>query len=133
MRLKTFFFSIFLFLLDSQTTFAAVARVENGENGFATLDQLNKVFANILSAVSTAAGFGVLIMFIRGGIAYITAQGDPKAVSTARSTLTWAIIGLVVIISAYLIISLLVGFFEIPGLGKFCIPKAGSNPTDQCK
>jgi hypothetical protein len=124
-RLKIFLFYL-LALLFPQVTNAAIAPVQ--DNGkFADLSQLTNVFANVTSVVATLAGFAVLIMLIRGGVAYITAQGDPKALQTARGTITWAIIGLVVILAAYLIIALIAGFVTIPGLGKFCLPTAGQN------
>lgn len=103
---------------------AALAQIQKvqKENGFAPLSELTVVFANVASVVSTLIGFVVLIMFIRGGIGYMLAQGDPKAVASARGTLTMAIIGLIVVLSAFLIINFIAGFVNIPGLGKFCIP-----------
>jgi hypothetical protein len=109
--------------LVTKPVFAAVDTVDS-PGGFAQLSELTVVFANVAATVSTLAGFAVLIMLIRGGISYITAQGDPKALATARSTITWAIVGFIVILSAYLVISLIVGFVGIPGVGKFCLPTA---------
>lgn len=111
----------------------AVASPITEKDGFAQLSDLVIVFANITSVIATFAGFAVLFMLIRGGIAYITAQGDPKALQGARGTLTWAIIGLIVILSAYLIISLIVGFVQVPGLGRFCLPTAGSDALNYCR
>ncbi len=121
---KAFSFATLLLSFAYPTSVSAASQVKE-TNGFATFDQLTVVFANLASAISTLAGFAVLIMFIRGGIAYMTAQGDPKALTTARSTLTWAIIGLIIILAAFLIISLIVGFVAIPGIGKFCLPTNG--------
>ncbi len=117
-----------IFFLQPTAAHAAVAQV-NQNGGFATLDQLVVVFANLTSAISTLAGFAVLIMLIRGGISYITAQGDPKALTTARSTMTWSLIGLVIILAAFLIISLIVGFVAVPGIGKFCLPGSTGDLT----
>ena len=130
-----FFRSIFLAaiaIIISTTSAFAVTPVPQ-DDGFAKLSDLVIVFANLVSVIATFAGFGVLFMFIRGGVAYITAQGDPKALTTARSTLTWAIIGLIVILSAYLIISVIVGFVAIPGFGGFCLPTADSDAATFCK
>lgn len=92
------------------------------------LSDLTIVFANVTSVIATFAGFALLFVIIRGGIAYITAQGDPKAVTAARNTLTWGVIGFIVILAAYLIISTIVGFVAVPGLGNFCLP----NSTTAC-
>lgn len=117
--------------LSSAKVLAATPIPEDG--GFAKLSDLVIVFANITSVIATLAGFAILIMFVRAGIAYITAQGDPKALQAARSSLTWAIIGLIVILSSYLIISVLVGFVQVPGLGRFCLPISGSDAATFCK
>lgn len=124
---KTLLLSSLVFFSSAGSAFAAFFPVtESG--GFATLDQLTNVFANVTSVISTFIGFALLLMLIRGGVGYITAQGDPKAVASARATITWAIIGFVVVLAAFLIVSLIAGFFTLPGIGKFCIPKGGAIP-----
>jgi len=123
-------FLLFLNLLAPSSVLAAVEVKESGD--FAQLSQLTVVFANAVSVIATLAGFAVLIMLIRGGVAYITAQGDPKALTTARSTITWALIGLVIILAAFLVISLIVGFVNLPGVGKFCLPTAGQDALNAC-
>jgi Mn2+/Fe2+ NRAMP family transporter len=117
--------SLFYFSISVKESFAAVSPLPNPGDGFATLDQLNRVFVNVASTISTFIGFAVLIMLITGGVRYITAQGDPKAVAAARATLTWAIVGLFVVLAAFAIIFLIAGFVSIPGLGRFCIPRGG--------
>ncbi|HSX58448.1 MAG TPA: hypothetical protein VLE47_04235 [Candidatus Saccharimonadales bacterium] len=118
-------------LLFPKNVLAATTVPETG--GFAQLSDLVVVFANLTSIIATFAGFAILIMLIRGGIAYITAQGDPKALTAARASLTWAIVGLILILAAYLIISLIVGFVQVPGLGRFCLPTVGSNAATFCQ
>ncbi len=44
------------------------------------------------------------ILIIWGGIKLITASGDPKAVEAGRKTITFAIVGLILIIAAYFIV-----------------------------
>ena len=121
--------SVISFFANFRVSLAALTPVQEKAEGpihYATLDQLTVVFANVASVVSTLAGFALLIMLIRGGVGYITAQGDPKAVASARATLTWAVVGFLVVLASYLIISLLVGFFNVPGIGKFCVPGNGT-------
>lgn len=121
-----------LSLFLSFTPILAVTEVPE-DSGFAKLSDLVIVFANITSVIATFAGFAVLLMLVRGGVAYITAQGDPKALQGARGSVTWAIIGLIVILSAYAIISIIVGFVQIPGVGRFCLPTAGENAATFCQ
>lgn len=120
--------SFFSFLALARPAFAAIAPLPDPGSGYATLDQLTNVFVNVTSFISTFIGFALLLMLIRGGVGYITAQGDPKAVASARATITWALIGFIVVLAAYLIVALIANFFVLPGIGKFCIPKGGGIP-----
>ncbi len=129
--LRSLLLAAFAVIVSASPTFAVTPVPQEG--GFAKLSDLVIVFANLVSVIATFAGFAVLFMFIRGGVAFITAQGDPKALTSARGTLTWAVVGLIVILSAYIIISIIVGFVAIPGLGSFCLPTAGSDAATFCK
>ena len=70
----------------------------------ATLNELNIVFENILTAVLSLAGIVLFLMFLVGGFKYLTAGGDPKKTESAKATLTQAIIGIVLIAAAYLLL-----------------------------
>jgi len=64
----------------------------------------------------TAAILAVIFVLI-AGIKWITAGGDKTKVQSARGTMTYAIIGLVIVMAAFLIISLLgkiLGFQLLP-------------------
>ncbi len=43
----------------------------------------------------------VFLMFIWAGILFVTAHGDPTKVSTAKKTVIWAVIGVVVGVLAF--------------------------------
>jgi hypothetical protein len=43
----------------------------------------------------------VIIMFIWAGITFLTAQGDPSKIGTAKKIVIWAIIGIVVAFVAF--------------------------------
>ncbi|MBI5045249.1 MAG: hypothetical protein HZC02_04945 [Candidatus Levybacteria bacterium] len=60
-----------------------------------------------VSAFFFTAALLSVIMIMYGGIRWITAGGDKTKVQTARSTITYAIIGLVIVMAAFLIITLL--------------------------
>lgn len=46
-----------------------------------------------------------LIFVIYGGILYVTSGGDPEKTTKARNTLLYAIIGIVVVVLAYAIVT----------------------------
>ena len=65
-------------------------------------DLLNTV-GNVISTVYTWVGIIAVIMIIIGGIMYSTSAGNPKKVKTAKDTVFYALIGLIVALSAFAI------------------------------
>lgn len=72
--------------------------------GVATLKCLECIFQNILNIVIRLAGIAVFIFIIIGGFKYLTSGGDPKATESAKNTLTYAILGLALLILAWFIL-----------------------------
>ena len=108
-------------LLVSQARFAyAVDTVPVNSNKVAKLADLGVLFGNILAVISALASFAALSMLIWGGFKYMTSQGDPKAVDSARGTLTWAVIGLIMIIVSWLVMVFIEQFTGV-NVTKFCI------------
>ncbi len=81
---------------------------------FYTFADLNDIFETLITSVAIIGGFLAFLAIIFGGFKYITARGDPKAVSSAQSTLTWAFIGLAFIIIAWLILLFIDNFTNVP-------------------
>ena len=84
---------------------------------YCALLELGKLVGIVMYAMTAFAGLASLAFLIVGGFKYVTAGDNPKELSAARSTLQWAIVGLIVTASAYA----LVRFFAnlsggIPGL-----------------
>jgi hypothetical protein len=78
-----------------------------GDTKAATLDCIPIVFENIVRAALIFAGIVALFFIIISGIKLLTSGGDPKAVDAAKKTLTYAIIGLVIILGSFFIISVI--------------------------
>lgn len=78
------------------------------ENGVATLRCIPIVLGNIINALLVLAAVVALIFIIYSGIKYISSQGDPQAIDSARKTLTWAIIGLVFIVLSFAILQFVI-------------------------
>ncbi len=75
---------------------------------------------DIVSILRNAIRFILLIAFVLafifliiGGIRWITAGGDEKAVAGARGMITAALIGLVVVLVSYALIVLVETFFDV--------------------
>lgn len=65
----------------------------------------DNLLQNIISAVFFLIGFISVVMILVGSIKFLTSNGDSSKNKQARMTLTYAIVGLVVSISAYSIIT----------------------------
>jgi len=87
-----------------------------------TIQGFECLFANVLKVIVTVAGLAFLIMFIVGGFQYMQSSNDPKAVATASSTLTYALVGLVGVIVSWLILLFIEQFTGIK-VTQFSIPK----------
>ncbi|HLD02044.1 MAG TPA: hypothetical protein VJC10_04165 [Patescibacteria group bacterium] len=70
----------------------------------ATLKCVPILFQNLVNAGLTLAGVIAVIFIIWSGIKFVTSGGDPKQVEGARKTLTFAIIGLLIVLLSFFII-----------------------------
>ena len=69
----------------------------------------NGVFTNITNTLLLAVGIISVIMLVFGGIRYIISGGDQKKITDAKNTILYAIIGLVIAILAYAIVTFVIG------------------------
>lgn len=110
-------------------SFIAMAQVrEWGDcvvDGVPTLKCLEIVFGNILFMASALVVLVLFIMFVIGSLKYLTSGGDPEKIKSARGTLTYAIIGTMLFLGAYLILNVIDLLFlgGKGGLFKFEIPQ----------
>ena len=72
-----------------------------GATGFSGMDIINYLLY--------AGGIVAVVMIIIAGVQMTTSAGDAAAVAKAKTTMTWAIVGLVVMILAYAIINFVIG------------------------
>ena len=65
---------------------------------------LQNTISNIITIFSILVGVVAVIMIIIGGFRYITSGGDPQRVTSAKNTLLYAIIGLIIVALAQIIV-----------------------------
>lgn len=68
-----------------------------------------QIAANIINTLLFIVGALAVIFIIVGGIQYVISSGDPKRIDTAKNTITYAVVGLVVSILAFAIVSFVKG------------------------
>ena len=76
-------------------------------NDPAQISDIVGVLAKIIGLLAPAAAIAVFIMILVAGFQFLTSGGDPKAVATARTTLTYAIIGVILVVVVWLILTLI--------------------------
>lgn len=87
----------------------------------ATLKGFECIVQVVLNLIVRFAGIALFIMLVIGGFKYLTSGGNPEETGKAAKTITTAILGLVLLLGAWLIILLIQ---EITGvsLTEFVIP-----------
>ena len=75
--------------------------------GVATLSCIFPLFQNAVNAALIFAGVVALFFILFAGVKFITSGGDAKQVDGARQTLTYAIIGLVIILLSFFVINII--------------------------
>ena len=93
--------------------------------GPAVFPDLEYVMSKGLEAIFALGGLVAFAYIIIGGFKYLTAGGDEKAIMGAKQTLTWAIIGLLVVVASFLILKTLADpdFLNLPEMLEFTIPR----------
>jgi hypothetical protein len=75
-----------------------------GSSGCAGGSQLNTIITNVVNVMSILVGIASVIMIMVGGFKYITSAGDSSKAGTAKSTIVYAVIGLVLVAFAQFIV-----------------------------
>jgi zinc transporter ZupT len=65
---------------------------------------VNSVVRLIINILSVIVGVAAVIMIIIGGLKYITSGGDSAGVTSAKNTILYAIVGLIVVALAQVIV-----------------------------
>jgi len=91
-------------------------RIAPGEGGaFSNLTEFTfgSLVSFAINAVMIIAAILFFFMLVFGGIRWITSGGDKAGTESARSQVTAALIGLVIVFSAFVIVQLLLNAFGI--------------------
>jgi len=65
---------------------------------------INVLIGRVINAVLGIVGSLALVMFIYGGLTWMTAAGNKEKIQKGKDILIWATIGLIIIFSAYAIV-----------------------------
>lgn len=76
----------------------------------AGLTQIEDIFKRVIALFAGGAFIALFVMLIWAGIKYITSGGEPKALQSAHQTVTWAFLGMLFLIIAWLVLRLIEAF-----------------------
>lgn len=84
-----------------------------GGNPWRDIQNINTLVPGLLNAALVIAFAIFVFLLIFAGIQWITAGGDKAKVESAQKKLTGAIIGIIIVISAWAILGLVKNFFNL--------------------
>ena len=70
-------------------------------SGVPTINCLPTLFHNAINGALLFAGIFALFLFAYGAIRLLMSAGDPKQLNSARTIMTYAIIGLIVVLTSF--------------------------------
>ncbi len=93
----------------------------------ATIQGFGCLLANVFSVAITVIGLAAFAMLLYGAFRYQLSGGNSKGVEDARKTITFALIGVVVALSAFIILNLIAQFTGVDEVTEFQIPTSDTN------
>ncbi|MFZ1721062.1 MAG: hypothetical protein WAU07_01000 [Microgenomates group bacterium] len=122
---SAFILSFFLFAQQAfaQSAWSGVC-VGGEDNDVATIQGLECLIGNVFQVILTVIGLSGFVMMIIGAFKWLVSGGNAKGVESARNTITFAVVGLVVALSAFIILNLIAAFTGVNVITSFVIPES---------
>lgn len=94
--------------------FAQTRKIEEGLNeiGAGDAPALELTLGTIVDIFLFLIGAVAVVMLVYGGFRYATSAGDTSAVSSAKNTILYAVVGIVIAVSAYAISDFVIDTFS---------------------
>lgn len=74
-------------------------------------DNVNSLAQTVIGVLFFAVGTIAVIMIIVGGLKYVTANGDSAKITSAKNTILYSVVGLIVALSSYAIVRYVINQF----------------------
>lgn len=92
------------------------------KDGTATIQGIGCMLANVFSVILTLIGITGFVMIIYAAFIMLTSAGKSQQVEKSKNTITFAIIGIILALSAFIIINIIASFTGVKVLKSFSIP-----------
>lgn len=83
----------------------------------AGLVQLEALFKQVINVFVGLAFVALVWVLVWAGIKFITSGGEPKALQAAQQTVTWALLGMLFLVIAWLVLQLIEVFTGVDVTG----------------
>ncbi len=93
-------------------------------------DPLAAYAGTIVKAILGLVGVIFVILIIWGGMIWMLSAGDSSKISKAKSMITWAVLGLIIIFAAYSITIFVLGGFGVENPAPTTQPTDSTQPSD---
>jgi hypothetical protein len=93
---------------EGDTSSSPICANDNGNYTKASSDPALVKILSVIKLLDTVIGIAAVIMVIIGGIKFVTSSGESAGVASARNTIIFALVGLVVAVLAQLILALVI-------------------------
>lgn len=72
-----------------------------------SLGCLTQIIVNIINLALSLLGTVALLFLLFGAIKFVISRGDPKALEEAQKTMTYAVLGVVVVLGSFILINII--------------------------
>lgn len=83
--------------------------VSSCTTGGSSTKDINDIIGTVVNLLTVVVGIAAVIMLIYGGMKFITSGGEASAVASAKKSIVFALVGLVVVGLAQLIVHFVLG------------------------
>lgn len=110
----------------AQTTTWSGVCISEKDPDVATLQGLQCLLANVLSVALTFLGIAGFVMIVVASLRWLFMGGNTQDVEGAKKTMTFAVLGIVVALSAFIILNLVASFTGVNSILNFTIPDSNT-------
>jgi hypothetical protein len=87
-------------------------------SGECSLDDVMQVFINISNFILGIVGTLVLVLFVYGGLRWLTSQGNPDGIKAGKKAMTGSVLGLLIVFGAFTGITIVTSILRGGDLGQ---------------
>jgi len=107
------------FVQDWQTGTSEFTCVYGNSRGVATIQGFRCLIGNVLSVAMTVIGLVGFVMLIYGSFRFMLSGGQSEGIKKARGTITFVVAGIVLALSAFVILNLIAQFTGVQNITNF--------------